>query len=160
MKTFNQLFTKALLVASVIIAAVSPQDLQAQKQLEKLADLRTGKWKNTMISSYDTNTSYDMINGLVTQGAIKREDVKMPKKIAIIGMQIWDKSTTKTTTFGNTIYSRTDYITDAGGNVISNKFKSIMLPAIKGEFAKYGIEVIEPQDLIKPRSSEKFTEKC
>lgn len=120
----------------------------AQKSLTDLAELKDRKWNKTVKSSYRESPSLGQLKGLVNEELLKKEDIKIPKKIGVIAMQIWDKSTTKSEKAGNWIFYTTNLLTNAGGNEISNKLKEVMLPAIERQFSQYQIEFIEPSEFL------------
>ena len=128
----------------------------AQKSLPDLAELKDRKWNRMVKSSYRESPSLGQLKGLVNEDLVKREDIKMPKKIGVVAIQIWDKSTTKSKKAGNWIYYTTNLLTDKGGNEISNKLKEIMLPAIERQFKQYQIEFLEPSEFIDSNHEQKI----
>lgn len=144
----NALTKKSLILICTIVLLGISNSIHAQKSMQDLAELKDKKW-DKLVKSYKNNSTWiDQLQGLLNEDLLKEENLPNPKKIGILTMQIFDKSTTKINKVADvTVYTK-NYLTEAGSNVIADKFLNGMLPTFTKAFEEQDISLLEPKDYL------------
>lgn len=152
--------TKQISIQNLFLLALSflltTNAVFSQKSIEDLATFKDSKWNKIVKSHKSGLNTIPAVEGLLDIEVLEKENLPNPKNVGVLTFQLWDESITKSTKAGNWTYYKKYFITPSGSNSISNKLIGIMLPQIKDEFNKSGVELFEPNEFIKSDEQRKI----